>query len=129
MKEKNICDTLNIYGITYRKRKWTIKDVVSVLINFRKLNYDNEMLDPETGLPMTKSKMRKLSTTSDKDVDSLCVDFNSVLSSENDENTVNNQNEWLCIYYNPAIGLPPNIKIPKSFKLPDSECTIYIPKI
>ena len=100
MKAKNICDTLNVYGITYRNRKWYAKDVVSVLINFRKLNYNNEIIDPETGLPMTKSKMRKLATKADDDVDNLCNDFNDVLTTTT---TSDKKNEWICVYYNPSI--------------------------
>jgi len=36
--------------------------------------------------------------------------------------------EWICVYYDPAVGLPPYIRIPPHMVLPTRACEIYIPK-
>lgn len=36
--------------------------------------------------------------------------------------------EWICVYYDPAVGLPPHIRIPPGMVLPTRACEIYIPK-
>lgn len=36
--------------------------------------------------------------------------------------------EWLCVWYDPSVGLPPNVVLPEGMTLPKNACTIYIPK-
>ena len=36
--------------------------------------------------------------------------------------------EWICVYYDPKVGLPPHIRIPDGMILPKHACEIYIPK-
>jgi len=39
------------------------------------------------------------------------------------------QREWTwCIWYDPSVGLPPNVTIPEGMTLPTNSCTIFIPK-
>lgn len=56
--------------------------------------------------------------------------FESDISMDIDINTVllPIQREWLCIWYDPEVGLPPNVVIPEGMTLPATACSIYIPK-
>lgn len=45
------------------------------------------------------------------------------------ENKEQDKIEWINIWYDPRIGLPPNVKIPPGMTLPNFPCQICIPKM
>jgi DNA invertase Pin-like site-specific DNA recombinase len=52
----------------------------------------------------------------DIEIDELCKDINE------------NNLKWFCIWYDPVIGLPPNIKLPEGMELPTVPSMLYIPQ-
>jgi DNA invertase Pin-like site-specific DNA recombinase len=44
------------------------------------------------------------------------------------ESILPREQEWICIWYDPKIGLPRGVKTPSGFKLPSKACQLYIPK-
>jgi len=107
----NIADTLKYYEVRHRKRlNWTSHEIVNIIYN----------------------KDNKYSAS----VDSLINDFDilgegAVESNENETNqeSKDNERQWLYIWYDPSIGLPPNVRIPHGMTLPNYPCELCIPKL
>ena len=96
MSPKNIFETLRIYEVPRRQRKWNREDVVNILSSTESTNYEN-IID----------------NLMDIDIDTTLAPI---------------QREWIIIWYDPLVGLPPNIVIPEGMTLPTNACSIYIPK-
>jgi len=109
MSDDNIANTLNVYGIMHRRRKW-----------------NNFLIRSVINLPSTK----KVRGRPDSSIDDLCTDFVNVLTPPVTPPPVSQSvPEWICVYYDPNIGLPPNVRVPENMQLPTTVCTIYLPKI
>ena len=44
-------------------------------------------------------------------------------------NSLENSDLWICLYYDPNIGLPPGVVLPKDFILPDRPMMLYFPRL
>lgn len=113
MSPKNIIDTLKYYEIKHRGRlTWNNRDIFNI---FKNKNNNTK-------------NVNGYNTT----IDDLVNDFKNISKEEKKEieKTINNKNnkEWIYIWYDPSIGLPPNITLPKGMYLPNFPCELYIPK-
>lgn len=100
-----IVKTLQIYEVKKRNRRWTKQDIVDIL----------------------ESK-----SSTDIDFDTLCDDFTSSASTNNESKTVehvSSEKEWIGVWYDPSIGLPPHVRLPEGMILPTIKTTLYIPKM
>ena len=110
----NIADTLKYYEIRHRKRlNWTNHEIVDIIRN----NNENKENRENSAF-----------------VDSLIDDFEMLGESEcKEEERVKNihdiRTNWIYIWYDPAIGLPPNVLLPFGMNLPNHPCELYIPKL
>lgn len=107
MSVENIVDTLSIYEVRRRRRKFNRNDVSEILANH----------------PVAVSQISG---------DDLSEDFERMEVEEErkeQEPAPVPQVEWINIWYDPAFGLPPNVILPIGFELPKSPCTIMIPKM
>jgi len=112
MSLKNIENTFKLYGVRKRRSRWTTKDIQSILSSGQLFMEEDS-------------------------IDDLCGDFEEISTDSNDENMSDFVNvvemtekplEWIAIWYDPSIGLPPNIKLPQGMELPSFPTTLYIPK-
>ncbi len=115
MSLKNIENTLKLYGVRKRRSRWTTKDIYSILSSGQLFMEEDS-------------------------IDDLCSDFEEISAYTNDETMTDVSDvvnvvemtekplEWITIWYDPSIGLPPNIKLPVSMELPSFPTTLYIPK-
>jgi DNA invertase Pin-like site-specific DNA recombinase len=117
MGTKNIADTLKYYEVSRRGRlNWKISEIFAIL---------NEK-------PIT-TPSRKRMRGYDTGMDDLANDF-EILGKTNERRvpeTPNhaNQPSWIYLWYDPAIGLPPNVKLPDGMSLPSTPCELVIPKL
>lgn len=102
MSPTQIANTLNLYGIRKRRAKWSSKDVKDLLSE-----------------PSRKKVKREI------DLDSLCQDFEVVRTDA--LVPVESVVEWICIWYDPAYGLPPNVVLPENMTLPSVPTQLYLP--
>jgi DNA invertase Pin-like site-specific DNA recombinase len=111
MSSKNIEDTLKIYEIRKRTSRWTVKDINLVLRSKSNSVIDNIITE-----------------------DDLCDDLNDTTLNTNIPVNTNevvitpDESKWISVWYDPTIGLPPNIKIPDKMVLPTIATLIYLPK-
>jgi hypothetical protein len=77
-------------------------------------------------LPSTK----KVRGRPDSSINDLSNDFVNVLNPSVTHPPISQSvPEWVCVYYDPNIGLPPNVIVPEKMQLPTTTCSIYFPKI
>lgn len=97
--------TLQIYEVKKRSRKWHKTDIVAVLNSNSVKPVDN--------------------------FDTLCNDFTGAVSTRQEVKVEDSskEQEWIGIWYDPDIGLPPHVKLPEGMQLPTIKTTLYIPKI
>jgi hypothetical protein len=110
MDPKNIADTLKYYEIRHRKRlNWKPEEIIDIL--------QNRPNSPTRGYNIS--------------VDSLVNDFELLSKREEtkEETRCKKNQEWIHIWYDPAVGLPPNIRLPSGMSLPTCPCELYIPKM
>ena len=111
MSSKNIEETLKIYEIRKRTSRWTVKDINLVLRSKSNSVIDNIITE-----------------------DDLCDDLNDTTLNTNIPVNTNevvitqDESKWVSVWYDPTIGLPPNIKIPDKMVLPTIATLIYLPK-
>jgi DNA invertase Pin-like site-specific DNA recombinase len=109
MSVDNIVETFKIYGIRKRRAQWYAKDIRSILITNRvKNNYTLDNL---------ATSMRHNSLTSQNRAQNVLEDKKDV-----------SELDWIAVWYDPKIGLPPNVITPKDMELPNKPMTIYIPR-
>lgn len=110
MYPKDIADTLKYYEVRHRKRlNWTTHEIVDILANKPTGRYQ--------GYTAT--------------VDSLVDDFEILGESRErveEPRAEARQPQWLYLWYDPAIGLPPNVRLPPGMTLPSYPCELCIPK-
>lgn len=107
MTPVQIANTLNVYGIRRRRALWTsafVKDIIAV--------------------ERPANKKRKIGEV---DIDDLCQGFQDVLPVGRPVEDIAPKAEWMCIWYDPAFGLPPNVTLPTGMKLPEVATQIYLP--
>jgi DNA invertase Pin-like site-specific DNA recombinase len=102
MYPKQIVETFKIYGIRKRKARWTTLDVMHVARN----------------IPIVKNTFTVDNLTTSMGVSRLTTPIVSALSRV----------EWINVWYNPSIGLPPNIILPDGFILPTVPMLICLPQ-
>jgi len=104
MSVKDIEETLKIYEVRKRRSRWSSFDINIVLA----------------------SEEVKGSVIS---IDELSDDF-EFLNTRQDVDMETNESvqEWITIWYDPLIGLPPHIRLPTGMTLPTIATTLYIPK-
>lgn len=108
MNANNIEETFKIYGIRKRRAKWYAKDIASIILK----------------RPLIKNTFTLNNLTKSMKHNSLTP---QLPRQQNEEKKI--EPEWIAVWYDPKIGLPPNIIIPKDMKLPDKAMTIYVPKV
>ena len=109
MDIKNIEETFKIYGIRKRRARWNVKDIAAILRNAPIINND---------------------FTLDNLVDSMSVNRLTVpvVDERREVQEEKREVEWVAVWYNPSLGLPPNIVVPKGMILPVEPMMIYLPK-
>lgn len=115
MSPKDIADTLKYYEIRHRRRlnwnTWEIADILRNRPSGRCQGYDIN-------------------------IDSLVDDFEILgerkesrqESKEESKEESKVETQWIYVWYDPAIGLPPNIRLPHGMTLPTYPCELCIPK-
>ena len=98
MAVRNIVETFKYHEIPRRNAKWRKEDVINVL---------------------------KSEDESTIDIDSIDESIRNVNVSES---LAPMRQEWICVWYDPLVGLPPDVQVPENMTLPTNACTIYIPK-
>ncbi len=117
MSDSNIASTLNIYGIFRYENgkqtsyKWNAYQVELWFETSSKCDFVNLQLCSNFSNQATIS-----TNESSKDI-------SMTTGGGGEEGEVT----WISIWYNPAIGLPPNIQIPAGMELPRDATTLYIP--
>ena len=112
----NIEETLKIYGIKRRKARWHSKDIFNILMNV-----------------MSSSLRKILDDMNNSETDSVLssvinnLEINETVSVAENSATPENKIEWISIYYDPVIGLPPNIVLPEGMVLPTVKTMLYLP--
>ena len=102
MSIKNIASTLDLYEIRGRQNKKLTPNNISLILDDKyKVCDDNFILN------------------------SLCDNIESVDISKT---PLNINKQWLCIWFDPKIGLPEGIILPEGMNLPTIACNLYIPK-
>mgnify|MGYP000435025427 FL=1 len=99
----DIVETLKIYEVKMRRRFFKESDVSEILA------------DKQVITPVLPSE------------DELIEDF--VRMEVEREEKKEQEVQWITIYYDPAFGLPPNIRLPAGMQLPRNKGTIVIPRI
>lgn len=100
MSAKNIADTLKYYEVRHRKRvNWTTREISNIIRKNPKL-----ISEPESKEKVESSVQIKPSVGI-------------------------KETQWIHIWYDPIIGLPPNIRLPSGMSLPSHSCEMYIPKL
>lgn len=107
MSPKNIVDTFKYYEIRMRRKRFTVQDI-------------NKLKSIPSSTIATRATTPDVT---EKDIDNMCDDFEVVQVEKK------TGQEWLTIWYDPAIGLPPNVRIPEGMTLPVTACQIMIPKL
>ncbi len=102
MSMKNILDTLYFYDIKGRRnQKITTKHLHMI---FNESNNKN--------------------IVNDDSIDFLCNDIESIGVSKEQ---INIHKNWVCIWFDPKIGLPEGITLPEGMDIPKVPCNLYIP--
>lgn len=108
MSKKNIVETLNLYNIprevNNRICKWNITSLNHCLSLFDMKNNDK------------------------KEENMQLDDIDNILSFEINKINVKEDKKWIYLWYDPEVGLPPNIILPKNFILPIIPTNIYLPQ-
>jgi hypothetical protein len=60
----------------------------------------------------------------DDSIDFLCNDIESIGVSKEQ---INIHKNWVCIWFDPKIGLPEGITLPEGMDIPKVPCNLYIP--
>jgi len=106
MSVKDIADTLKCYEVRHRKRlNWTRQEIVDIL----------------------NSKPTGMYQGYDTNVESLINDFEVLGTEVKCEEA--RETQWIYVWYDPTIGLPPNVRLPTGMKLPAHPCELCIPKL
>jgi len=105
MSLKNIEETLKIYEVKKRNAFWTSKNI--------KLLLDSK--------PIINNRIT---------IDNLSENLinTSITNIPPPTSVRTHKPEWVIIYYDPEIGLPPNIVLPEGFELPSFKTMLYVPK-
>ena len=93
----------------------TIKEIIAVLNEY------------EIKKRNSKFKPTDISDILNND-DNLGLDQLKIDSSE-ETIPIKNNDRWICLYYDPNIGLPSNITLPEKFILPNEPMMLYIPRL
>jgi hypothetical protein len=108
MYVRDIVETFKIYGIRKRNARWTTFDVRNVIeyipiVNntFTVDNLTTSMAVSRLTAPVVPAPVRAVER---------------------------NGTEWINVWYNPSIGLPPNVIIPDGFVLPTVSMLICLPQ-
>ena len=117
----NIAETFKIYEIRKRRARWTVNDIRVII---------------HSAGPTSPTIGRNINVADESLVDDLSNDFNTAFTarpqqgatSSNSNAATSSAQEWICIWYDPSVGLPPNVQIPAGMALPNTACSIYIPK-
>lgn len=115
MSSKDIADTLKYYEIRHRKRlNWTTWEITDILRN------------RPTG------RLQGYNATMDSLVDDFEIlggrEESKVEESRVEPRIEPRQTQWIYVWYDPAIGLPPNVRLPPGMTLPTYPCELCIPK-
>lgn len=108
MSVDNIVETFKIYGIRKRRAQWNATDIRNVLRTSRIRN--NYTLDN------LANSMRH---------SSLVPPTRTQIVEREEKET---ESDWIAVWYDPKIGLPPHVNIPKDMELPKKPMMLYIPK-
>jgi DNA invertase Pin-like site-specific DNA recombinase len=108
MSPKNIVETFKIYGIRKRKARWTTLDVIRVSSN----------------IPIVNNTFTVDNLTTSMGVSRLATPATPTPARTAERNAT----EWINVWYNPSIGLPPNVIIPDGFVLPTIPMLICLPQ-
>ena len=104
MSPKNIAETFKIYGIRKRKSRWTSVDVMNITRN----------------IPIVNNTFTVDNLTTSMEVSRLVTPVAPVPAPV--------RVEWINVWFNPSIGLPPNVIIPDGFVLPTVPMMIQLPQ-
>jgi DNA invertase Pin-like site-specific DNA recombinase len=109
MWPSNIEETLKIYEVRHRRARWSS-------LNIRRVLADVQINRTQVS------------------VDEISDDFAGAINFRVRETvqpvaTSSNTREFICIWYDPAFGLPPNITLPAGMSLPSTACQLYIPRV
>jgi len=107
MYVRDIVETFKIYGIRKRNARWTTFDVRNVMRNVPIVNntFTVDNLTTSIGVSRLTAPVPMLPIVPE-----------------------NLDSGWIVIYYNPSVGLPPNITVPAGFVLPSVPTMIYLPR-
>ena len=103
MYSKQIVEIFKMYGIKKRKAQWTTLDVMRMSRN----------------IPIVHNTFTVDNLTTSMEVSRLNTPMLISLP---------NRVEWINVWYNPSIGLPPNIILPDGFVLPTVSMLICLPQ-
>ena len=107
MSPKNIADTLKYYEVRHRKRlNWNTREIVNILYQ----KFDGCVIDVKDDKINEEIKMSKE-------------------IKEEEIKDSKKEIQWIYIWYDPTIGLPPNIQLPNGMNLPTYSCELCIPKL
>jgi DNA invertase Pin-like site-specific DNA recombinase len=101
----DIVETFRIYGIRKRNARWTAFDVRNVIDH----------------VPIVNNTFTVDNLTTSMEVSRLTAPAPPRVQENLDS-------RWIVVYYNPTIGLPPNITIPAGFVLPTEPTMMYLPR-
>jgi len=104
MSAKNIAETFKIYGIRKRKSRWSAVDVMNIMRN----------------IPIVNNTFTVDNLTTSMGVSRLVTPVAPVPAPV--------RVEWINVWFNPSIGLPPNVIIPDGFVLPTVPMMIQLPQ-
>jgi DNA invertase Pin-like site-specific DNA recombinase len=107
MSNRNILDTLNAYKIKIRGENFKLADISLILSQNLNMDIDMDLNNDEYI----------------SEIENMQLDSTNTPNSE----TSISQYKWMTFLYNPSIGLPPNIEIPKGVELPNTSMMICIP--
>ncbi len=121
MSPSNIVDTLKYYEIRHRKRlNWTTREIVDILQNRPTGRYQGY----NTTMDSLTSDFEILGESKEKSKEESKIETN-----QTNERNERNERKWMYIWYDPAIGLPPNVRLPPGMTLPNYPCELCIPKM
>ena len=135
MCPKQIYDTLRLYGIYKRRNLWKLNDIRAIDAGASSADsvalddideVDDLAIDPDYDPEATEDDE---DDGGDEDEDVLTPRTPPTPTPRTPPPTPRAPTtEWITIWYDPEIGLPPNIRIPVGMTLPNTPGTIMFPK-
>lgn len=155
MSSGNILETLHYYEIKHRNRKFNRDDVSEIIVTYTLPT--GSVVPPVSPprvpvpgfgvvqvprsfgvaqVPRLSELKGKIPETPKMSVeDKLVYSFGGMdVDDELDQDFIKipreetKSQEWICVWYDPKFGLPPNVRVPVGFQLPKEACQVYIPK-